>query len=80
MKVDSVRAAVERREEKRWVSSLQRGEGWTGLGERDVTDSVVGRKEAQRGRGGRDPRTENNDPGVSCSQRMAWNARSSRSN
>lgn len=27
--------------EKRGVSFLQRGEGWTGAGERDVTDSVV---------------------------------------
>lgn len=48
----------EGREEKRWVSSLQRGEGWTGSGERDVIDSVVDGKEPQRGRGERNRRAE----------------------
>ena len=38
--------------EKRWVSSLERRDGWTGSGERDVTDSVVSRKGPERGREG----------------------------
>ena len=68
------------RERGKEVSSLQRGEGWTGLGERDVTDSVVGRKGAQRGRRGRDSRTEENDAGEACSQKMVWNAKSNPNN
>lgn len=61
----------EGREEKRWVSSLQRGEGWTGSGERDVTDSVIGRKGSRSGKGGRDPRTEEDGAGEACSLKIA---------
>lgn len=66
--------------EKRWVSSLERRDGWTGSGERDVTDSVVSGKGPERGRRGRDPRAEDNDAGEACSQKMAWNAGSNPNN
>lgn len=49
----------------------QRGEGWTGAGERDVIDSVVDRKGPQSGRGGRAPSTENKGAEEACSLKIA---------
>lgn len=64
MNADSMRAAFKKKGERRDESAPcteVRGR------ERDVTDSVVERKGPQRGRGRREPRTENNGAGDSRS-------------
>lgn len=55
MQLHSVRVVLGREEGRKrgWVSSLQSVGGWTE--ERDITDTIVGRKGAWRGREGRDP-------------------------